>query len=302
MPETPHFKWPYPLGSDDVDVPEDLDAAIQAIEDTLIGFDIHELGTAGAEDKAKLLVVDEAGLAQWKAMSGDATIDQAGAVTIGNLKVTTAKIAEKAVTSAKLAALSVLEEHLGAGSVAPDKIKAFAVEEGKIKDKAVTLRKLAEEVIRFLVPTGAILASGLTAAPSGWLLCQGAAVSRTEYKTLFEAIGTAYGAGDGSTTFNVPNLQGRVPVGSGGLAASPSALGNVGGEEYHQLTINELPAHTHTEVAWGGFTYWINRGLAYADNAALDGPGFPQASGSVGANWGHNTMQPYQIVNYIIKA
>lgn len=64
-------------------------------------------------------------------------------------------------------------------------------------------------------PVGSIQAYGGTTAPSGWLLCQGQAVSRTEYVDLFKAIGTAFGAGDGSTTFNVPDLRETAPVGIG---------------------------------------------------------------------------------------
>jgi len=98
---------------------------------------------------------------------------------------------------------------------------------------------------RSLMPAGVILPYGGTAAPNAeWLLCDGTAKSRTTYAALFAAIGTAYGAGDGSTTFNIPNLQGRVPVGKN--TGTFATLGATGGEEAHQLTSNELAAHTHT--------------------------------------------------------
>jgi microcystin-dependent protein len=73
------------------------------------------------------------------------------------------------------------------------------------------------------VPTGSMMAYAGSSAPSGWLLCAGQAVSRTTYAALFSAISTAYGAGDGSTTFNLPDLRGRIPAGKddmGGTAAS----------------------------------------------------------------------------------
>jgi hypothetical protein len=73
----------------------------------------------------------------------------------------------------------------------------------------------------------------------------GAAVSRTTYSDLFALIGTTYGAGNGSTTFNVPNLKGRVPVGLDGSQTEFDALGEAGGEKAHVLTIGEMPAHTH---------------------------------------------------------
>ena len=77
--------------------------------------------------------------------------------------------------------------------------------------------------------------------PSGFLVCDGGAYSRTEYAELFAVIGTRYGVGNGSTTFNVPNFSGRVPVG----VDAGHALASAGGEETHRLTISETPAHTH---------------------------------------------------------
>ena len=79
------------------------------------------------------------------------------------------------------------------------------------------------------------------------MLCDGRAVSRTTYATLFQAIGTTYGAGDGSTTFNLPNLSERVPVGK----SSKYALGSKGGSAINTLTVANLPAHTHTLAAKG---------------------------------------------------
>lgn len=84
-------------------------------------------------------------------------------------------------------------------------------------------------------------------APQGYLLCDGSAVSRNDYADLFAAIGTVYGAGDGSTTFNVPDLSGRVVLG----VSQSHALGTSGGEAAHTLTENELPAHTHTVPSHG---------------------------------------------------
>lgn len=79
-------------------------------------------------------------------------------------------------------------------------------------------------------------------APDGWLLCNGQAVSRTLYSALFGVIGTSFGAGDGSTTFNVPDFRGAVPVGASGTIP----LGSTGGAASVVLTVNQLPAHSHT--------------------------------------------------------
>ena|SRR5215469_6133999 len=101
------------------------------------------------------------------------------------------------------------------------------------------------QFVRTVMPAGVILPYGGTAAPNGeWLMCSGQAVSRATYAALFAAIGTAYGAGDGSTTFNVPNLQGRIPVGQD--TGTFATLGAVGGEQTHALNVNEMATHTHT--------------------------------------------------------
>jgi microcystin-dependent protein len=107
-----------------------------------------------------------------------------------------------------------------------------------------------------------------TTAPSGWLLANGDAISRTTYSSLFSSIGTTYGTGDGSTTFNLPDLRGRLPMGAGtgvglnasgtgvtsGSAMTARALGAWFGEETHLLTTSELASHTHANTVSGGTT------------------------------------------------
>jgi len=90
-------------------------------------------------------------------------------------------------------------------------------------------------------PAGIVMPFAGSVAPEGYLLCDGSAVSRTDYATLFEVIGTTYGAGDGSTTFNVPDLSGRVVIGVSGT----HALASTGGSETVTLSASELPAHSH---------------------------------------------------------
>ena len=95
-------------------------------------------------------------------------------------------------------------------------------------------------------PAGAIQPYAGAAAPSGWLLCDGAAVSRTTYSRLFAAIGTAWGTGNGTTTFNVPDLRGRAPIGVGtGTGLTARALAATGGAETVALAAGDLPSHTH---------------------------------------------------------
>lgn len=92
-----------------------------------------------------------------------------------------------------------------------------------------------------IYPAGLIMTFAGVNAPTGFLVCDGSAVSRTTYATLFGVIGTTFGAGDGSTTFNLPDLSGRVPLG----VSQAHALGSTGGSETVTLTESELPAHVH---------------------------------------------------------
>lgn len=108
-----------------------------------------------------------------------------------------------------------------------------------------------------LIPIGTIVDFSGSSAPSQWLLCYGQAISRTTYADLFAVIGGTYGSGDGSTTFNVPDLRGRLSFGKddmGGSASSrltssffgtvPTVLGNVGGSQSRTLVTAQLPAYT----------------------------------------------------------
>lgn len=95
-------------------------------------------------------------------------------------------------------------------------------------------------------PIGTVVDFAAAAAPAGWLRCDGSSVSRTLYAPLFDVIGTTYGAGDGSTTFALPDLRGRVRIGRGPLGTDDYALAATGGEARHTLTSAEMPAHTHT--------------------------------------------------------
>lgn len=90
-------------------------------------------------------------------------------------------------------------------------------------------------------PAGIIMPFAGTVAPENYLFCDGSAVSRTTYATLYAVIGDTFGAGDGSSTFNLPDLGGRVPLG----VSQSHALGTTGGSETVTLTESELPAHVH---------------------------------------------------------
>lgn len=157
-------------------------------------------------------------------------------------------------------------------------------------------------------PVGAIMPYGGNSDPAYWLICDGRTVSRTAYAELFAVIGTTYGTGDGSTTFNIPDLRGRVAVGSGlGTAqdAVERSLGQNGGSEKVTLDISQMPSHAHTNLylvssgGEGSFGYNYTNGAGRGKRSAAT-----EASGGIGNTGGgqaHDNMQPYLVTNYIIK-
>lgn len=142
-------------------------------------------------------------------------------------------------------------------------------------------------------------------APEGWLICDGSAISRTEYETLYSVIGTRWGAGDGSTTFNIPDLRGRAPIGAGqGSGLTNRALAAKVGSE-------SLGAHTHSvgraiglsTGSWTGETYSGSLSGTGAKLAHTTGSGTVStitATGSAGAGPSGANMQPSIAVNFII--
>lgn len=148
---------------------------------------------------------------------------------------------------------------------------------------------------------GTILYYSGSDIPEGWKKCNGEAISREVYSELFEVIGTRYGSGDGVNTFNLPDFRERVAVGYAGDGVFD--LGSNGGEKTHTLTVDEIPPHKHqiktNNDDWNntqsggnygttkdGTTAWYNNNW-YTENT--------------GGGQAHNNMQPYLVVNFIIK-
>lgn len=150
---------------------------------------------------------------------------------------------------------------------------------GAVRNAFLTALGSASSSAQFVA--GDIVVSGATSR-AGALICDGSAVSRTTYAGLFAAIASAYGDGDGSTTFNVPDFRGRTLIGAGtGSGLTPRARGQVGGEESHALTVAETPAEA--VVGANGHDLVSNGGV------------LPTGNGDA-----HNNMQPYGVVNYFI--
>lgn len=153
------------------------------------------------------------------------------------------------------------------------------------------------------LPIGGMLIWLTDTAPNGWLLCYGQEISRSVYARLFVLIGTTFGIGNGTTTFNLPDLRGRLPLGQDDMGGTPAnritnaeadSIGGSAGAENHTLTIAEMPAHTHKlpdAVDGGGFAFM-------AENLS---PRNTYDTSPTGSDNAHNNVQPYLTINYIIK-
>jgi microcystin-dependent protein len=154
------------------------------------------------------------------------------------------------------------------------------------------------------VPTGVILSWGKAGAPAGYLEAAGQAVSRSTYSALFALYGATFGSGDGSTTFNVPDLRGVAMAGVDAAVPAFTPLGTTSGAHTHQLSIGEIPAHTHTYNA----TYLLSNSdtsiTAYPFQWSSSGAkttGGTTSKPPSGGDVPHNNVQPAITVNYIIK-
>jgi len=165
-------------------------------------------------------------------------------------------------------------------------------------------------------PTGSVQGFAGNTAPTGWLLCDGSDVSRTTYEALFNIIGETFGAGDGSTTFALPDCRGRTLVGSGtGAGLSSRTIGDTFGEETHTQTIAEMAQHNHpvtdaghTHPATGNFVN-DSTGTEYSTATANKGT-VQAATGSAttgisvdnnGSGTPFNVIQPSIVFPVIIK-
>ncbi|MCP3855050.1 MAG: tail fiber protein, partial [Actinomycetia bacterium] len=181
-----------------------------------------------------------------------------------------------------------------------------------------------------------------SSVPSSWLLCDGSAVSRTSYANLFTEIGETFGVGDGSTTFNLPDMRGRVALGLDNMggssanrvtAAAADSLGGADGDEKKTIATGNLPSHTHSDGslaadaesdhthgkpagATTGYVVDVGASSLYVDTSGTDKVSFTANTGSAGGHshdvtgttgaTGSGTaldaMNPYMALNWLIKS
>ena len=203
-----------------------------------------------------------------------------------------------------------------------------AVDTNHLKDESVTSAKLAPAAISAIMPTGSVMPFAGRQAPEGFLVCDGSPQSRTTYSALFAVIEEIYGSGDGSTTFNLPDLQGRVVAGRDNMSGSSQdrltnkdggidgdTLGATGGHEEHLLlsTQSGVPAHVHDVFSAGAVATALtaeesvqrleheNQGHSNITTDQLGLDGQTGNNDTANASTAHNNVQPTIILNYIIK-
>ena len=188
--------------------------------------------------------------------------------------------------------------------------------------KGITIQQIidliAPQITNSAVPVGTVCAFAGPNAPANWMLCYGQLIDRDVYSDLFAILGSVYSAGDGTTTFGLPDYRGCVLAAKNNMGGTSngllsvimggSALNAFGGEERHTLSINEMPVHGHplnvnmyTTTQEGGTNYGLVNGGPFNGRVFVTSPSVYVAPASQGGSQPHSNVQPTKIVNMIIK-
>lgn len=157
------------------------------------------------------------------------------------------------------------------------------------------------------IPTGFVGQFSATDSFSGWLLCDGSAVSRSTYSGLFAVIGVTFGAGDNVSTFNLPDLRGKTIIGEDltfQVVRDGATLGNSIGTKTHTLALTELPEHKHPCAADNFFTVENTGTRSHGYDFLTSGPGYyfnQTVTASAGGGGAHNNIMPSFVLNSFIK-
>ena len=307
-----------PGGSTFTNVPTDFGSTVDADSVSTLIVTTHAYPSLTTHVQQLLTQYSSSGsdLRQWvRLWNGTAWTNWSSTAHISDGEITTAKIADDAVTAAKLADDASTDANR---AVTTNHIRDVAVTTAKIADSAITNAKIANTTIAYgklaadVLPVGCVQMFAGSAAPSGWLLCNGQLVSRTTYAALFTAISTSFGAGDGSTTFAVPDLRNRFAVGVGSTGFSV-ALGGTGGtadaivvSHTHTGTTASSGAHTHTvsgATSGGSSGTGSNNALPSSQTTSSSGAHTHTfTTDSTGSSGSNANLPPYLGMNYIIRA
>lgn len=209
----------------------------------------------------------------------------------------------KSSIEAKLNTTKLSSSNIQAASITSSVLQTSSITTSKIAASAITSDKLDASVSSQLCPTGLVISYAASAAPTSWLICDGTAVSRTTYASLFNSIGTAHGTGDGSTTFNLPDYRGRFLR---GLTADTSrdpdlasrtvmntggaSAGNIG-----SIQADEYKSHTHT-LSLSGTIY-----TQTSTGTGTGSPGYNSLAATTSASGGNESRPKNVYLQYIIK-
>lgn len=183
-------------------------------------------------------------------------------------------------------------------SLVPGDSVELCAKNGSIKNSWIAVKHgISQSGSSDNFPIGSIVGFAGTSVPNNWLIADGSEVSRETYSELFEVIGTYYGEGDGTTTFNLPDRRGKVGVGLLVTDEDFNILGNIGGSKTHTQTLEELAPHVHgiqantnqNAISGAGRWPWVNY------------DGVNRYTESAGEGQPMDIMNPYVVINYIIK-
>jgi microcystin-dependent protein len=264
--------------------------------------------------------------------AGVAAVTTTGTQTLTNKTITSPAISDATITGTTVATSGTIALGTNASAITANSATISATEVGYLDGVSSAIQtqiNTTNTAVTNNTPVGAVTMWVTGTAPTGWTLCQGQAISRATFGSLFTVIGTTYGAGDGSTTFNLPDLRGRVPMGAGtGRNVADSAnltartLGTkVSDAETVTLDSTQIPSHTHpitdnghqhsVEYVDSGLVGFNDGALAYEipysgggsqgllARTATTGITVNGQSGTIGQ--AHNNVQPSTVINFIIK-
>jgi microcystin-dependent protein len=267
--------------------------------------------------------------------AGVAAVTTTGTQTLTNKTLTSPAITDATITGTTAATSGTIALGTNASAITADSKTISAAEVGYldgVTSAVQTQINTANTAITNNTPVGAVTMWVAADAPTGWTLCQGQAISRSTFGSLFTVIGTTYGAGDGSTTFNLPDLRGRVPMGAGlgrnvagnaDLATSRTLGQRVSDAQTVTLTEAQIPSHNHTQnahnhtqnptivdfgysIVAGGAANAITVGTLQAAGGQL-GPftstnqETTATNNATGGGQAHENTQPSTVINFIIK-
>lgn len=150
------------------------------------------------------------------------------------------------------------------------------------------------------VPVGCSMDWWSNTPPDDWMILDGRALNRIEYSELFAVIGTTYGTGDGSTTFNIPDCRGLITAGYNAGSTNFGSLGKKVGAETHTLTAEQMPKHSHNytkttcNIVYNADMTFVNQSIGSASQSTV-------ATTSVGGSKAHNNIQPTLVCHKIMK-